>query len=166
MDLHSNMNKSCCHLIGSSWPMHAPSSEAKLQETRRRSDMSDASLTKTPQWFPMLVVCWATTGDTQCQAGWFWLILHWRARLQCRHQQQRKGVAESTGTDVQSSVETGWKVGRFFESRILWESGSPIYSQICPWFFFSGLLHSKRILTFVVLSATTGFAWYFHDSGL
>ena len=54
------MNKSCCHLIGSNWPMHAPSSEAKLQETRWRSDMSDASLTKTPQWFPMLVVCWAT----------------------------------------------------------------------------------------------------------
>ena len=105
--------------------------------------------------------CWLFVGLHRRYPMPSWLILHWRARLQCRHQRQRKGMVESTGTDVQSSEETGWKVGRFFESRILWEFVPNLLPK-CSSAFFSGLLHSKRILTFVVLSPTIGFAWHIY----
>ena len=149
------MNKSCCHLIGSSWPMHAPSSEAKLQETRWRSDMSDASLTKTPQWFPMLVVCWATPAIPNAKLA--------DSALTCEVTMQASASAKRRGWEHWNwcpKFRGNWvKGGSIF--RI--QNPLGIRPQSTPKMFqclFSGLLHSKRILTFVVLSPTIGFAWH------
>ena len=112
--------------------MHAPSSEAKLQETRRRSDMSDASLTKTPQWFPMLVVCWATPAIPNAKLA--------DSALTCEVTMQASASAKRRGWEHWNwcpKFRGNWvKGGSIFRMGILWESGSPIYSQIFPVSFF------------------------------